>query len=53
MVMTYQEASSELENYAGTDIGHMADALGYAVFNLMPIKLNKIFVPVVVTHSAE
>jgi hypothetical protein len=53
MVMTYQEASSELENYAGTDIGHMADALGYAVFNLMPIKLNKIFVPTVVTYKGD
>lgn len=49
MVMSYKEGTSEPEKYDGTDIGHMADALGYVVFSLMPIKLTKSFAPEVIT----
>ena len=48
MVMSYKEGTTDVENYDGTDIGHMADALGYAVFMLMPIKLQKTFAPSVI-----
>lgn len=48
MVMSYKEGTTDVENYDGTDIGHMADALGYVVFMLMPIKLQKTFAPSVV-----
>lgn len=49
MVMSYKEGTSEPEKYDGTDIGHMADACGYVVHNLMPIKLARTFSPSVIT----
>lgn len=36
----YKEGTSEPEDYSGTDIGHMADALGYMVMRYIPLKLE-------------
>lgn len=47
--VSYQEGTSELQDYSGTDIGHMVDALGYKVFRLMPIRLRREAAPEV--HS--
>lgn len=44
-VVAYQELSTDLEDYHGTDIGHISDALGYIVHMLMPIRLNLTAVP--------
>jgi hypothetical protein len=49
MIVSYKEGKTEVENYDGTDIGHTVDALGYAVHKLMPIKLNKLYTPQVLT----
>lgn len=48
MVMSYKEATSEPEDYSGTDIGHTADACGYLVFKTMPIKITRTHIPSVV-----
>lgn len=38
--VNYEEGTTELEDYEGTSIGHMSDALGYSVHRLLPIKLE-------------
>ncbi len=43
--VSYQEGTTEIEDYDGTDIGHMSDAYGYKVYRLMPIKLESESVP--------
>lgn len=51
MAMSYKEGTTEPEDYTGTDIGHTSDALGYVVFKYMPIKLARIYSPVVITSN--
>jgi len=45
--VAYKEGTSEIEDYRGSDIGHMSDAFGYKVFSLMPIRLQQEVVPAV------
>lgn len=47
--MAYKEGTTEPEDYRGTDIGHMSDALGYIAMRIMPIKLVRESVPMVIT----
>lgn len=42
---SYEEGTTESEDYTGTDIGHMVDAFGYKVHFLMPIRLESINAP--------
>ena len=43
--VSYVEGTTEVEDYSGTDIGHMSDAFGYAVHGLMPIRLENTSTP--------
>lgn len=45
--VSYEEGTSEVEDYSGTDIGHLSDALGYLVHHLMPIKLGQTATPAI------
>lgn len=45
--VSYVEGTTEIEDYSGTDVGHMSDALGYAIHGLMPIRLQQEAVPVI------
>lgn len=47
-MMSYQEGTTEPENYDGTDIGHMADAFGYLVQYTMRLKVDSSSVPEVI-----
>ena len=49
--MSYKEKTNELEDYSGTEIGHMSDALGYLITKIAPIKLEGKAVPVLSTVS--
>lgn len=49
----YEEGTSEIEDYHGTDIGHMVDAFGYIVHQLMPIKLVSPIAPMVYLSSGQ
>lgn len=49
--VSYKEGTSEVEDYSGTDIGHLSDALGYPVHTLMPIKLSILAIPSVWSTS--
>lgn len=40
-VMTYKEDTMEPEEYRGTDIGHTADAFGYMIMRVLPLKLHR------------
>lgn len=50
--VSYVEGTSDLEDYHGTDIGHMSDGFGYQVQRLMPIKLTYNVVPEVILTAA-
>lgn len=50
--VSYVEGTSELEDYHGTEIGHMSDGFGYMVQRLMPIKLTYNVVPEVILTAA-
>lgn len=43
--ISYVEGTSEVEDYRGTDIGHMSDAMGYVIHSLMPVELEITAVP--------
>jgi len=43
--VSYQEGTTEVENYRGTDIGHTSDGFGYKVFALMPVRLETMIAP--------
>lgn len=43
--VSYEEGTTEVSDYSGTDVGHMSDAAGYLVHGLMPIKLNMFSIP--------
>lgn len=43
--VSYKEGTSEIEDYRGTEIGHMSDGFGYMVYRIMPVKLNNLSVP--------
>jgi len=45
--MSYIENTMELEDYSGTQIGHMSDAFGYKVHWLMPIRVEYTSIPAV------
>lgn len=45
--VSYIEGTSEVEDYSGTDIGHISDALGYLIHFVMPIRLQNIASPAV------
>jgi hypothetical protein len=47
--MAYKEGTTEPEDYRGTDIGHMSDALGYIMVRISPIKLVREATPMVVS----
>lgn len=47
LTVAYKEGTSDIENYDGTDIGHISDALGYTIYRLMPIKIQRTYAPTV------
>lgn len=49
--VAYEEGTTEVEDYSGTDIGHMSDALGYMVYGLMPMRLVNTSIPVVLSTA--
>lgn len=40
-MMAYEEGTTKLEDYSGTEIGHTSDACGYMVWKLLPMKYNR------------
>lgn len=46
-MVSYVEGTSEVEDYSGSEIGHMSDAFGYKVYRLMPIRHENTAVPAV------
>lgn len=46
--MNYEEGTSDPEDYSGTDISHMSDALGYALCKIMPIRVDLVAVPEII-----
>jgi len=48
-MMSYKENTTEPENYAGTEIGHMSDGVGYAICRLFPMKIVNQATPTVIT----
>ena len=46
-IVNYVENTSDIEDYSGTTIGHMSDALGYAIHIIMPIRVGPDSVPAV------
>lgn len=44
-MVSYEEGTTKLEDYSGTDIGHTVDSFGYMVHSLMPLKLDCASVP--------
>lgn len=51
-MVSYQEGTTDVEDYTGTDIGHMSDAFGYQINSLMPVRILDDVVPVVISRSA-
>ena len=49
-IVSYKEGTTEVEDYDGTDINHMADSFGYVVMRLTPMKLIRDAKPTVVTR---
>jgi hypothetical protein len=52
--MSYQEGTTELDNYKGTDIGHMSDGFGYMMCRVLPMHVENASAPGVVlgkTHG--
>lgn len=45
--VAYIEKTMDVEDYSGTNIGHMSDAFGYKVHMLMPLRLSMEEVPAV------
>lgn len=45
--VSYKEGTTEIEDYSGTDIGHMSDAFGYKIYRLMPVRLENTAIPAV------
>jgi len=39
-VMSFKEGTTDLENYEGTDIGHMSDGYGYKLIKTMPMRVD-------------
>lgn len=50
--VSYIEGTTDLEDYTGTDIGHMSDAQGYKIYGLMPIRVIPTVVPTVVNRAS-
>ena len=48
-VMSFKEGSSDIENYDGTDIGHISDGLGYLCMKALPMKLDRKEAPTIIT----
>ena len=46
-MVSYIEGTSEIEDYHGTDIGHMVDAYGYIVHTIMPMQVELKVVPAI------
>lgn len=51
LTVNYEEGTSEIEDYSGTSIGHMADALGYAVMMVLPLRVTSGAVPAVWSNA--
>lgn len=51
-IVSYSEYSSDIEDYRGTDIGHMSDAIGYVIHRLIPFKVPCDAVPTIHTSAA-
>lgn len=49
--VSYVEGTTDLEDYTGTDLGHMSDALGYEVYGLMPIRVIPTSIPTVLSKT--
>ena len=43
--VSYKEGTTDVENYSGTDVGHMSDGFGYMVHGIMPIRLESSVAP--------
>ena len=50
-VMSFKEGTTEVEDYDGTDIGHMSDGLGYMLMKALPMKLDRKEAPAVLVSS--
>lgn len=46
-MVSYIEGTTDIEDYSGTDIGHMADALGYKIYMIAPVKTQFEDAPVI------
>lgn len=49
--VSYKEFTSEIEDYSGTDIGHMADGFGYMVHHVMPVRVTTHAIPAVFSSA--
>lgn len=49
--VAFEEHTTELEDYSGTDIGHMSDGFGYMIHRIMPIKVSSGSVPTVYSSA--
>jgi hypothetical protein len=51
-VMSFKEGTTEVENYDGTDIGHISDGLGYLAMKALPMRLDRKVAPTIITSEA-
>lgn len=47
--VSFEEGTSDIEDYSGTDLAHMSDAFGYLVHGLMPIKVENTYTSEIIT----
>jgi hypothetical protein len=51
-VMSFKEGTNEVENYDGTDVGHISDGFGYLMMKAMPMRLDRKEAPAIITSEA-
>lgn len=50
-MMSYVEGTTEVEDYSGTDIGHISDGFGYCIMRVYPMRLHRTSIPSVVVRT--
>lgn len=50
-LVAYKKGTLEIENYSGTDIGHMSDAFGYMIMRVLPMRIKSTASPAIYTVS--